>query len=157
MRSASVPLPVGQLERRRVDCHSQLRAGIVSEWTLIYDGDCQFCRRLVKLISRLDSKARLTTLPFQHVDLQRYGVSREAAEQAMQLVAPSGEVWSGAAAASKLARLLPALRPLAWGFRVPGALGLAERVYRWIARRRHRFGCASGVCRRAASRRGPAV
>lgn len=124
---------------------------------MIYDGHCQFCRRLVNLISRLDGKDRVTALPFQHADLQRYGVSREAAEQAMQLAAPSGAVWSGAAAARELARLLPALRPLAWAFHVPGTMGLAERVYRWIARRRHRFGCASGVCQRGDARRGPEV
>jgi hypothetical protein len=28
---------------------------------------------------------------------------------------------------------------------------LAERVYRWIARHRHRFGCESRVCRRGGS------
>lgn len=115
---------------------------------MIYDGECQFCRRLVALISRLDRKTRLKALPFKDVDLHRFGVSREAAEQAMQLAAPSGAVWSGAAAARELTRLLPALRPLGWLFHVPGAMGVAERVYRWIAKRRHRLGCASGVCRR---------
>lgn len=123
----------------------------MGEWTLIYDGDCRFCRRLVALVSRLDWKARLTVLSFQDADLERYGVSREAAEQAMQLVAPSGAVSSGAEAARDLGRLLPALRPLAWLFHVPGVTGLAERVYRWVARRRHRFGCGSGTCRRGAA------
>lgn len=118
------------------------------EWTLIYDGDCEFCRRLVALVNRLDWKSRLTVVPFQRADLERYRVSRAAAEQAMQLLAPSGTVWSGAAAARELARLLPALRPAAWLFHVPGVTALAERVYRWIARRRHRFGCGSGSCRR---------
>jgi predicted DCC family thiol-disulfide oxidoreductase YuxK len=127
----------------------------VREWTLIYDGDCEFCRRLVALVKRLDWKSRLSGMPFQGADLERYGVSHAAAEQAMHLVAPSGGVWSGAAAARELARLLPALRPAAWLFHVPGVMALAERVYRWIARRRHRLGCGSGTCRRGDTARRP--
>ncbi|MGD8699284.1 MAG: DUF393 domain-containing protein [Gemmatimonadales bacterium] len=123
----------------------------MSRWTLIYDGDCGFCRRQVALIARWDRAGRLTAIPFQDADLERYGVSREDAEQAMQLVGPSGAVWAGATAARELAWLLPALRPFAWLFRLPGAMFLAERVYRWIARHRHRFGCESRVCRRGGS------
>lgn len=124
----------------------------MSEWVLIYDGDCRFCQRSVDLVSKLDGKARIREVAFQDVELERYGVSRDAAEQAMQLVDPSGAVWSGAAAARELARVIPALRPFAWLFRIPGVMRLAERTYGWIARRRHRFGCESDVCRRGGSR-----
>ena len=119
------------------ECRS-LVLGIVSEWVLIYDGDCRFCQRSVDLVARLDGKGRLSMQPFQNADLGRYGISRERAEQAMQLVAPSGTVWSGATAARQLASLLPALRPLDWLFHVPGMLSLADRVYRWIAKRRRK-------------------
>ncbi len=122
-------------------------------WTLIYDGECEFCRRQVGLILRWDRAGRLTAVPFQGVVLERYGVSREDAEQAMQLVAPSGTVWSGAAAARELMSLLPRLRAFGWLFRVPGAMFLAERTYRWVARHRHRFGCKSRVCRRGDTER----
>ncbi len=135
------------------EARSAARICIVSGWTLIYDGDCKFCRRQVNLIARWDRMDRLTAVPFQTAELELYGVSREAAEQAMQLVAPSGAVWSGAAAARELAGLLPTLRPFVWMFRVPGAMFLAERTYRWIARHRHRLGCESSVCRRGDTRR----
>ncbi len=137
----------------RAESRWAITTGMVSKWTLIYDGDCRFCRRQVDLISGWDRADRLSAVPFQGTDLGRFGVSREAAEKAMHLVSPSGAVWSGAAAARELARLLPMLRPFAWLFRLPGVMFLAERVYRWIAERRHRFGCDSAVCRRGGSRR----
>lgn len=136
-----------------VEAASVKHVPAVPGWTLIYDGECGFCRRLVDLVLRWDRAGRLATVPFQGVVLERYGVSREAAEQAMQLVAPSGAVWSGAAAARELTALLPRLRPLGWLFRVPGAMFLAERTYRWIARNRHRFGCESRFCRRGDTER----
>lgn len=138
-----------------VESLSTTRSCIVSRWTLIYDGDCGFCRRQVDLVMRWDRADRLTAIPFQSAELERYEVEREAAERAMQLVAPSGVVWSGAAAARELARLLPALWPFAWLFRIPGAMCLAERTYRWIARHRHRLGCESRACRRGDTRRRP--
>jgi predicted DCC family thiol-disulfide oxidoreductase YuxK len=141
--------PVGMA----VEAASSKHDSAVREWTLIYDGECEFCRRQVDFIVRCDRTGCLTAVPFQGVVLERYGVGREAAEQAMQLVAPSGAVWSGAAAARELVSLLPRLRPFGWLFRVPGAMFLAERAYRWIARHRHRFGCASRVCRRGDTER----
>ncbi len=127
----------------------------VSKWTLIFDGDCRFCRRQVGAVKRWDSAGRIDPVAYQVAELEPYGVSLKAAEQAMHLVAPSGAVWSGAAAARELFRLLPVLRPLAWLFRVPGVMFVTERAYRWVARRRHRFGCESSACKRGTSESRP--
>ncbi|UCC81992.1 MAG: DUF393 domain-containing protein [Gemmatimonadota bacterium] len=117
-------------------------------WTLIYDGDCQFCRRQVERLRRVDRGGRIETVPFQTADLARYGIDLTAAEEAMHLVAPTATVFRGAEAARETLRLLPFGRPLVWLLAAPGAMFAAERVYRWVARRRHRFGCNSSVCRR---------
>ncbi len=122
-------------------------------WVLIFDGACEFCRRQVSFVERHDLKRRIEAVPFQAADIERFGVSREAAEEAMHLVAPSGDVWRGAAAARETLRQLPRLRPAAWLFRLPGAMFIAERIYGWIARRRHRYGCESETCRRGAGSR----
>ena len=106
-------------------------------------------------MKRWDSVGRIDPVPYQVAQLDSYGVSLQEAEQAMHLIAPSGVVWSGAAAARELLRLLPLLRPLAWLFRIPGVMLVAERVYRWVARRRHRFGCDSSACKRGASKSRP--
>jgi predicted DCC family thiol-disulfide oxidoreductase YuxK len=120
-------------------------------WTLIYDGQCDFCRRQVEIALRWDVNRRIDAVPFQAADLGRYGVSRDAAQDAMHVVAPSGTVWRGAAAARELSRLIPRTRLVSWLFAMPGAMIVAERTYRKIARRRHRLGCESAACRRGAA------
>ncbi len=124
-------------------------------WTLVFDGDCEFCRRQVHWIQRLDKRGVIAPVPFQVADLGRHGVSRVAAEQAMHLVTPTGEVWAGAAAAREVLRLLPRVGLLAWIFEVPGVMWAAEQLYRWVAKRRHRFGCGSPVCQRGRPERRP--
>jgi predicted DCC family thiol-disulfide oxidoreductase YuxK len=119
-----------------------------SRWTMIYDGDCHFCRRQVRFIERWGRARRIEPVALQAADLERFGITRGAAEEAMHVVSPAGEVSRGAAAAVQVMRLLPGLRPLVWMFRLPGAMPAAEHVYRWVARRRHRFGCSSAACRR---------
>ncbi len=121
----------------------------MSGWTLIYDGDCQFCRRQVERLQRMERRGLVEAVPFQKANLTGLGIELAAAEEAMHLVGPSGTVWRGAEAARELFRLFPLGRPLVWLLAAPGAMFAAERVYRWVARRRHRFGCDSSVCRRS--------
>jgi predicted DCC family thiol-disulfide oxidoreductase YuxK len=66
----------------------------------------------------------------------------------MHLIAPDGRIWRGATAAREVLALLPRWRWAAYLMRVPGVLAVAERVYDWIARRRHSMPCGSAVCRR---------
>lgn len=119
-----------------------------AKWILIYDGDCEFCRRQIRLLERWDVHKRIEHLPFQEADLDRFGLTREAVEEAMHLVAPGGETTRGAQAAREVLGLVPRGRALTWLFRLPGAMPVAEHIYRWVAKRRHRFGCGSEVCRR---------
>jgi len=76
------------------------------------------------------------------------GLARPALERAMHLVAPDGRVFVGAEGIAPLLRLLPRGGIWAAPLALPGANRLAGAVYRWVARRRHRLGCASPVCRR---------
>jgi len=121
-----------------------------STWMLVYDGECPFCRRCVGLVRRWDRARRVELVPFQATESWEgtAGLSRPALERAMHLVSPAGRVYAGAAAAPPLLGLLPGgallAAPLAW----PGAERLAVAVYHWVARHRHRLGCASPVCRR---------
>ena len=119
-------------------------------WTLIYDGDCRFCRSCVRALGRWDRDARLTFVPFQDRNALKGlpAIERTALEQAMHLVSPEGAAWAGAAAVSPMLRLLPAGGALALLLALPGAGSLAERAYRVVARNRHRLACGSAVCGR---------
>lgn len=120
-----------------------------SSWMLVYDGACPFCERCVSLVRRWDRAHRVAPVPFQDTaSWEGRGLSRTALERAMHLISPAGQVYAGAAAASPLLRLLPGGALLAAPLTVPGAERLAAAVYHWVARHRHRLGCASPACRR---------
>ena len=103
---------------------------------VVYDGGCAFCRRWVERLRRWDRTGGLEFLPLQdaHAPVVT-GVGRDALGRAAHVVLPSGEVLAGAAA---FRALCPFLRGGTIPYRLlglPGALPLAERAYRWIARR----------------------
>ncbi|MCH7874305.1 MAG: DUF393 domain-containing protein [Gemmatimonadetes bacterium] len=103
---------------------------------LIYDGSCGFCRRWVSRLKRWDRADRIRLLTLQddaapHVSAR----ARTELELAAHVVLPSGEVLAGAAAFHALCRYLPGGWLPRGILSLPGALAMAERTYRWIARR----------------------
>ena len=105
--------------------------------TLIYDGECGFCRAWVDRVRRWDREQRISVIPFQdEARVAAFGIPLPALAAAMHLVLPDGRVFAGADAAPEILRLLPGKRWLAGGFRLPGVRSVARRLYAWIARRR---------------------
>jgi predicted DCC family thiol-disulfide oxidoreductase YuxK len=126
---------------------------------LVYDGDCGFCTTCVRFVERrLRSRARIVA--WQHADLAALGVTRAAAERAVQWVAPDGRVSRGAAAVGRL------LVDSGWPWRLlgypmftPPVSWLAELVYRVVAANRHRLPGGTAACSLPPDRRpsgGPA-
>lgn len=109
-------------------------------WRIVYDGQCRFCRWSLGWVLRWDRARRLTPVELDDplaVELLA-GMDEGRRRASWHLVDPAGRVRSAGAAAPALARLLPAGGPLAALFdRIPR---LVERVYRWVADHRGRFG-----------------
>lgn len=112
-------------------------------YTVVYDGACGFCQRIVSVLRRWD-RGMLEIVPYQASAVQaRFPwIPARAYEQSLQLVGPDGETWQGAAAIEQILGVLPRGRLIAWIFRVPLVRPLAERLYRWVARNRYHLGCA---------------
>src|SRR3989440_10868206 len=107
--------------------------------TLIYDGECGFCRRAADLVRRWDREQRIVLVPFQdQARVAAFGIPLPALAAAMHLVLPppDGRVFAGADAAPEILKLLPRRRWLAWPFRLPGVLPVARRVYGWLGQQR---------------------
>ncbi len=105
--------------------------------TLIYDGECGFCRAAIERVRRWDRERRLATIPLQDgARVAAFGIPLAALAAAMHLILPDGRVFAGADAAPELLRLLPGKGWLAWLWRLPGVPALARRVYARIAARR---------------------
>lgn len=112
-------------------------------YTVVYDGACKVCGRLVRLLSAWDTRREIEVVPFQNTSvLDRFPwIPSDAYAEAMQLVGPGGKTWQGGDAVEQLLRILPYGRTLGWAFAIPGFGALFGRFYRWFARNRYKFGC----------------
>jgi len=118
-------------------------AGSGRPWTVVYDGQCKVCNRLVKLLRRWDRHGEIEVIPFQNTTvLDRFPwIPAAAYAQAMQLIGPGGQTWQGGYAIEKLLDILPWGGLLGWAFKLPFFGELFNRFYRWFARNRYKFGC----------------
>ena len=105
--------------------------------TLLYNGNCRFCRFAARGIVRLDRDRTLAVLPFEDPDAQLLleaipATERETSWHLMR----DGHRSSGGAGLGELVGLLPLTRPLAPALR---RLPLAA-MYKVVASQRRRLG-----------------
>ena len=99
-----------------------------------YDGDCDLCSAAAKTWRRTDQHARLEFRPLQG-DLPAGAPGRARLEQAIHVHGPEG--WqSGAKALLAIYRRLPGGRLPATILSLGIALGIADPLYRLVARHR---------------------
>ena len=105
---------------------------------IVYDGDCGFCRYW---IARWQSTTgdRVEYAPYQQAADSFPQIPREHFKEAVQLIEPSGEVFSGAHAVFRTLAFGAHKRWPLWLYRFgPGVAPLTEHIYRFVAD--HRFG-----------------
>jgi predicted DCC family thiol-disulfide oxidoreductase YuxK len=116
---------------------------------VIYDGQCGFCVRSLKVCRTLDARG---ALHFHDANLrpqvyERFPeLSGADFENAMFAVAPDRSVTRGFFAFRRILWESPLMWPFLPLFYFPGSSVVGPRVYAWIARNRRRFGCESDVC-----------
>lgn len=113
-------------------------------YTVVYDGYCSVCKRLVGALIKWDSRGELEILPSQTAGLgARFPwIPAKAYLESVQVVETStGHTWQGAAAIERLLDVLPKGKFISWIFSIPFVRPLAERFYRWFARNRYHLGC----------------
>jgi predicted DCC family thiol-disulfide oxidoreductase YuxK len=117
--------------------------GLERRYTLVYDGNCKVCGRLVRLLRTWDRNEEIEVLPSQQTGVMaRFPwIPAHAYVEAVQLVGPGGRTWSGASAIEQLLNVLPKGRLISWVFKIPFMRGIADRFYKWFARNRYHFGC----------------
>ena len=116
---------------------------------VIYDGQCGFCIRSLKICRALDVRGRLrfhdATLRSQ-IDNDFPELAHADFENAMFTVTPDRRVHRGFFAFRRVALETPLMwlaLPLLY---FPGSSWIGPKVYGWVARNRSRFGCESEVC-----------
>lgn len=118
-------------------------AGLGRPYTLVFDGTCRICNRLVSVVRKWDRENRIEIVPSQAPGVQaRFPwIPAEAYSESVQMIGPGGETTQGAAAVEQVLDVLPKGRLITWIFSIPGARPIAERTYRWVARNRYKLGC----------------
>ena len=101
----------------------------MSQITVIFDGQCQFCQQSVSWIQR---KLVITALPFQTSDLSSFNLTREQCAKQVYVVA-AGITYGGAAAIAFLLKRR-GNRIQSGLITASGPIGRAG--YRWIASHR---------------------
>ena len=109
------------------------------KWVLYYDGDCEFCTRVVRALFRIDFFGRITWVPYQTLEKPPHGLSWGDLDSAAYLDTGQDRLHQGFYAFRMLTlRLLPLLplAPILW---FPGVNLVGVPAYHWVARNRHRF------------------
>ena len=121
-------------------------------YTVVFDGTCTICGKLVKMLRKWDRQAMLEILPSQNscVRSRFPWIPDRAYLESVQLIGPGGQTWQGAAAVEHIIDLMPKGKLLTWVFSIPFVRPLAERFYRWFARNRYKMGCGTHCQLRAA-------
>jgi predicted DCC family thiol-disulfide oxidoreductase YuxK len=114
-------------------------------YTVVYDGFCKVCGRLVTVLRKWDRGKLLEIVSSQTPGVQaRFPwIPARAYLESVQVIGPGGRTWQGAAAIEQLLRILPKGRLMSWVFSIPFVRPLAERFYRWFARNRYKLGCGA--------------
>ena len=119
--------------------------------TVLYDGQCRFCRSQIALLRRLDvfGALRYTSLHDEQVARDFPELPQERLREEMVVVDRAGTARGGAEAVRYLSRRLPLLWPLALPLHLPGSLPIWRSLYALVARNRYRIAgrCDDGSCR----------
>ncbi|MDQ6870553.1 MAG: DUF393 domain-containing protein [Gemmatimonadota bacterium] len=113
-------------------------------YTVIYDGECKVCGRMVKMLAKWDRNHELEIIASQAPGVrERFPwIPPRAYVESVQVVrATDGKTWQAAGALEELLKTLPTGRLVSWLFRIPLVRPLVDLFYRWFARNRYRFGC----------------
>lgn len=112
-------------------------------YTVVYDGTCKVCGKLVRTLIKWDRRHVLEIVPSQRPGVQsRFSwIAPDAYLRSVQLIGPGSQTWEGAAAVERIIDVMPKGWLIGWVFHIPGVRILAEKFYRWFARNRYKLGC----------------
>jgi len=116
---------------------------------LIYDGQCLFCIRSLKIFRAVDVKDVLRFYDAHNIALMEEKfpeLSHADFDNAMFAVTEDRQVFRGFFAFRRMIWSSPLTWVLVPLFYFPGAGWLGSCLYAWVARNRLKFGCRSESC-----------
>jgi predicted DCC family thiol-disulfide oxidoreductase YuxK len=115
--------------------------------TLFFDGECGMCTRTRNFLVKLDRTGQLKTEPLQRPGTaERLGIPASRLLESVRWLDSSGEVYSGAKAASAALSVALGTKLPLMVYRIPGVRSLEEAIYTWVAAHRYRFPGTTPYC-----------
>ncbi|MEN8144260.1 MAG: DUF393 domain-containing protein [Gemmatimonadota bacterium] len=113
--------------------------------TIVYDGECAFCRRSIDAIRSRDRWEQFEYVPRNTPGLdERFRqLALEDFSSGIRVIEENGCVHVGADGVHQIAARLPYFRRWTWLYSVPLVRGVTRRIYGWIAANRMKL---SGRC-----------
>ncbi|MCX6967863.1 MAG: DUF393 domain-containing protein [Verrucomicrobia bacterium] len=114
---------------------------------VLFDDECPLCTFQMRLLTWLDWCNALSAVPISDPRAQAAApqLTREQLLEAIHCVTAEGRIHRGARCIRFLGMRLPLLVPVGLVLWIPGAIQVAEMIYRWVSRNRHLlsriFGC----------------
>jgi lipase maturation factor 1 len=116
-------------------------ANAPSKPTLIWDGECHFCRRWIERWREITGD-KVDYETSQNIAAKYPEIPREQFQRSVVLIEPDGAVFTGAEAVFRSLRCRSSKRWLAWSYyRLPGFAPITEAFYKFTATNR-RFASA---------------
>lgn len=114
---------------------------------VLFDGGCEFCKRSVALLKRIDWRHRLTFADARDPANVPPGVDASRLMAEMHAISADGNIARGFKAFRRIARELPILWPIWPLLYLPGVPTVGQKLYFWVARNRyHLVPCHGGAC-----------
>ncbi|WP_088840690.1 thiol-disulfide oxidoreductase DCC family protein [Listeria sp. ILCC797] len=104
---------------------------------VFYDGNCEFCKEVKRIMMKLDKKGQLKWQPLQTYKGSYFSAS-ELHEQ-LHAISENGRIYRGFYAVRKILMRLPYWKWLAVALYLPGIPFFGRKIYRLIARKRGRI------------------
>ena len=108
---------------------------------VIYDGNCNLCVNLVRVLENLDQGHQFQYIPMQdEASLRNLGITSQDCEMGMILINSENpqQRWQGSDAAEEIGRLLPAGDIFVAAYRaLPGLKWGGDRVYEQVRDNRY--------------------
>jgi predicted DCC family thiol-disulfide oxidoreductase YuxK len=115
--------------------------------TLFFDGECGMCTRTRNFLVKLDRTGQLKTEPLQRPGTaEKLGIPASRLLESVRWLDSSGEVYSGAKAASAALSVALGTKLPLMVYRIPGVRSLEEAIYHWVAAHRYRFPGTTPYC-----------
>jgi predicted DCC family thiol-disulfide oxidoreductase YuxK len=118
-------------------------SGFAPATAVIYDAECRFCIRSLRVLKAFDILGRISLVPSDTTGLlKRFPTLRGADFSSAMYAVRDGAAYAGFDAFRTALWSSPILALLAWSWYVPPVPAVGRRVYAWIARNRRSLGCS---------------